>query len=80
MRSVYKHPLTLSLGPPQTITGCRYVLRGAEVFSFSMLEHVLAAGSNGSVVFWDRRAGSKPLAQLDDTHMDDVTQVGWCAY
>lgn len=39
------------------------------------MENVLAAGSNGVVMFWDRRAGSKPLAQLDDTHMDDVTCV-----
>ncbi|KAG2442663.1 hypothetical protein HXX76_002746 [Chlamydomonas incerta] len=55
----------------------RYEVRGQEVFSFSSLGHMLAAGSTGEVVFWDRRqgSGSKALAKLDDTHMEDVTQV-----
>ncbi|PNH12718.1 WD repeat domain-containing protein [Tetrabaena socialis] len=52
----------------------RYQVRGQDVFSFSSLEHVLAAGTTGEVVFWDRRGG-KQLAKLDDTHAEDVTQV-----
>lgn len=40
-----------------------------------MLDAVVAAGGQGSVLFWDRRT-RRPLAEFDDTHMDDVTQVG----
>jgi hypothetical protein len=47
-------------------------------------EHVVAAGGQGEVIFWDRRAtagagggGGKELGRLDDTHMEEVTQVGW---
>lgn len=56
-------------------------MRGQEVFSFSSLGHMLAAGSTGEVLFWDRRqgSGSRTLAKLDDTHMEDVTQASSAA-
>jgi hypothetical protein len=41
-------------------------------------EHLVAAGGQGEVIFWDRRAaggGGKELGRLDDTHLEDVTQV-----
>lgn len=40
-----------------------------------MLGHVVVAGGPGSVLLWDRRV-NKALAKMEDTHMDDVTQVG----
>lgn len=46
-----------------------------ELFSFAVAEHVLAAGGQGNILFYDRRAGGKQLACFDDTHMDDVTQL-----
>ncbi|EFJ51916.1 hypothetical protein VOLCADRAFT_86900 [Volvox carteri f. nagariensis] len=52
----------------------RYEVRNQEIFCHSSLEHVLAAGITGEVLFWDRRT-RKPLAKLDDTHAEDVTQV-----
>lgn len=51
-----------------------YQMHGQELFSFSMWRHMLVGGTSGEVVFWDRR-NRKVLAKLDDTHMDDVTQV-----
>jgi WD40 repeat protein len=48
---------------------------GHELLCFSMHEHLLAAGGQGDVLFWDKRS-SKQLASFTDTHMDDVTQVG----
>ncbi|GFR41096.1 hypothetical protein Agub_g1740 [Astrephomene gubernaculifera] len=51
-----------------------YKVQGQEVFSFSSLGHVLAAGTAGEVRFWDRRTRQQ-LATLDDTHAEDVTQV-----
>ncbi|KXZ56859.1 hypothetical protein GPECTOR_1g775 [Gonium pectorale] len=54
----------------------RYQVHGQELFSLSSLNHVLAAGTSGEVLFWDRRVtGNKLLAKLDDTHAEDVTQV-----
>ncbi|MEW5309955.1 MAG: hypothetical protein WDW38_001795 [Sanguina aurantia] len=46
----------------------------AELFSFAVLGHVVVAGGPGSVLLWDRRV-NKALAKMEDTHMDDVTQV-----
>mmetsp|Transcript_9252 Transcript_9252/g.17334 ORF Transcript_9252/g.17334 Transcript_9252/m.17334 type:complete len:415 (-) Transcript_9252:397-1641(-) len=51
-----------------------YTLPDAEIFSHSNLEFVLCAGTTGLIQFWDRRTGAG-LSKLDDTHMDDVTQV-----
>ncbi|CAM0912291.1 unnamed protein product [Alopecurus aequalis] len=48
-----------------------------EMFSFSFggsSGNQLAAGSNSQVLLWDWRS-SKQLACLEDSHMDDVTQV-----
>eukprot|EP00775_Hariotina_reticulata_P001783 gene1783-2117_t len=45
-----------------------------ELYSFSVLDNLVAAGGQGDVLFWDRRT-QKPLAAFDDMHMDDVTQV-----
>ncbi|KAM0901007.1 hypothetical protein ACQ4PT_020265 [Festuca glaucescens] len=48
-----------------------------EMFSFSFggsSGNLLASGSNSQVLLWDWRS-SKQLACLEDSHMDDVTQV-----
>ncbi|KQJ81645.1 WD repeat-containing protein GTS1 [Brachypodium distachyon] len=48
-----------------------------EMFSFSFggsSGNLLAAGSNSQVLLWDWRS-SKQLACLEESHMDDVTQV-----
>ncbi|EEE53071.1 hypothetical protein OsJ_35824 [Oryza sativa Japonica Group] len=54
------------------------LLRGSqELFSFSFggsSGNLLAAGSNSQVLLWDWR-NSKQLACLEESHMDDVTQV-----
>lgn len=64
-----------------TFPSPRFQVRGQEVLSFSVLEHVVGAGSTGEMVFWDRRTAGgggygKVLGRLDDTHAEDVTQVG----
>lgn len=46
-----------------------------ELFSFAVHEHMLVAGGQGEVIFWDRRSPAQPVATLSDTHMQDVTQV-----
>jgi len=46
-----------------------------ELYTFDVSGHVIAAGGQGSVLFLDRRAPGRPLAEFDDTHMDDVTCV-----
>eukprot|EP00252_Welwitschia_mirabilis_P013259 TRINITY_DN2921_c0_g1_i2.p1 TRINITY_DN2921_c0_g1~~TRINITY_DN2921_c0_g1_i2.p1 ORF type:complete len:361 (-),score=60.44 TRINITY_DN2921_c0_g1_i2:149-1231(-) len=48
-----------------------------EIFSFSIggsANHLLAAGSNAQILFWDRRCNSQ-VACLEECHMEDVTQV-----
>jgi len=45
-----------------------------ELLCFGLLEHVVAAGGMGELHFWDRRT-RRQAAKLDDTHMDEVTQV-----
>ncbi|WVZ72516.1 hypothetical protein U9M48_020959 [Paspalum notatum var. saurae] len=56
------------------------LLRGGmsqEMFSFSFggsSGNLLAAGSNAQVLLWDWR-NSKQVACLEESHMDDVTQV-----
>ncbi|TVU51611.1 hypothetical protein EJB05_03051 [Eragrostis curvula] len=56
------------------------LLRGGasqEMFSFSFggsSGNLLAAGSNSQVLLWDWR-NSKQVACLEESHMDDVTQV-----
>jgi hypothetical protein len=47
---------------------------GHELLCFSMHEHLLAAGGQGDVLFWDTRS-CKQMGSFSDTHMDDVTQV-----
>uniref|UniRef100_A0A0E0MLL1 Uncharacterized protein n=1 Tax=Oryza punctata TaxID=4537 RepID=A0A0E0MLL1_ORYPU len=66
----------------QTNFGDDYVFQIAswgsqELFSFSFggsSGNLLAAGSNSQVLLWDWR-NSKQLACLEESHMDDVTQV-----
>ncbi|KAL5201869.1 hypothetical protein ABZP36_036223 [Zizania latifolia] len=53
-----------------------------ELFSFSYggsNGNLLAAGSNSQVLLWDWR-NSKQLACLEESHMDDVTQVKFAPY
>lgn len=48
-----------------------------EIFSFCIggsSNNLLAAGANSQIFFWDWRNG-KQLACLEESHMDDVTQV-----
>lgn len=47
---------------------------GQELLCFGLLEHVVAAGGSGELLFWDRRT-RRQAAKLDDTHMEEVTQV-----
>lgn len=39
-----------------------------------MHEHVIAAGADSEVLFWDRRTG-KPMGSFQDAHAEEVTQV-----
>lgn len=45
-----------------------------ELYCFGVHGHVVAAGTSGELLLWDRRTGSK-AGVLDDTHMDEITQV-----
>ncbi|KAG9443778.1 hypothetical protein H6P81_015118 [Aristolochia fimbriata] len=48
-----------------------------EIFSFSFggsADNLLAAGSNAQIIFWDWRNG-KQISCLEESHIDDVTQV-----
>lgn len=45
-----------------------------EVSSFSVLNHLVAVGGHGNVLFFDRRT-RKRLGCFEDTHLEDVTQV-----
>ena len=53
---------------------CSYQAAGHEVNCFGAHEHMVAAGGQGEVVFWDRRT-LREMGKLEDTHMEDVTQV-----
>ncbi|XP_068663228.1 WD repeat-containing protein GTS1 [Aristolochia californica] len=48
-----------------------------EIFSFSFggsADNLLAAGCNAQIIFWDWRSG-KQISCLEESHVDDVTQV-----
>lgn len=49
-----------------------------ELCSFAVLDNVLVAGGQGEVFFWDRRSPGQPVVTMQDTHMEDVTQVCCC--
>ena len=53
---------------------CRYECPGQEAHGCSCNENVVAAGTNDTLCFWDRRT-QRVLHKLDDTHMDIVTIV-----
>jgi len=59
----------------------QYTRQGQELWSFSAgggsTGHLLAAGGNAQVVFWDRRKG-KVAAAWDEMHTEAVTQVRAC--
>ena len=57
----------------------RFHVLEQELLSFDVLEHVLTAGGVGELHFWDRRMHTV-AAKLEDTHMDEVTQVGWVSH
>ncbi|KAL6760401.1 WD40-repeat-containing domain protein [Haematococcus lacustris] len=54
-------------------TAC-YMAAGHQLNCLGAREYEVAAGGQGEVIFWDRRTGAE-LGRLDDTHMEDVTQV-----
>ena len=45
-----------------------------ELLSLAVSGHTVAAGAEGSILFWDRRIGAQ-AAVFDDTHSEAVTQV-----
>lgn len=47
---------------------------GQELLSLAVSGHTVAAGAEGSILFWDRRTGAQ-AAVFDDTHSESVTQV-----
>ncbi|CAH9145782.1 unnamed protein product [Cuscuta epithymum] len=56
---------------------CIYAGPSKELFSFSFggaSDNLVAAGCNSQILFWDWRT-PKQVACLDESHMEDVTQV-----
>ena len=55
---------------------CRLVAeqKDQELLSLAVSGHMVAAGAEGSILFWDRRTGVQ-AAVFDDTHSEAVTQV-----
>eukprot|EP00877_Chromochloris_zofingiensis_P001510 jgi/Chrzof1/1135/Cz01g41150.t1 len=51
-----------------------YQVAGQELHSLAMWDHVVAAGGQGDIFFFDRRT-HQPLVAFNDMHMEDVTQV-----
>ena len=47
---------------------------GQELLSLAASGHTVAAGAEGSILFWDCRTGAQ-AAVFDDTHSEAVTQV-----
>eukprot|EP00891_Asterochloris_glomerata_P000591 jgi/Astpho2/591/Aster-x0944 len=47
---------------------------GQELLSLAVSGHTVAAGAEGSILFWDRRTGAQ-AAVFDDTHSESVTQA-----
>lgn len=52
----------------------RYEAHGHELYSFGASGHLVVAGADGKLLFWDRRT-QKPLGCFADTHAKEVTQV-----
>ena len=50
---------------------------GQELLCLAVSGHTVAAGAEGSILFWDRRKGAQ-AAVFDDTHLEAVTQVLIC--
>ena len=46
-----------------------------ECLSFAVHDHLVVAGGQGEVIFFDRRSAVSPLSVLEDTHQEDVTSV-----
>lgn len=53
---------------------CSFASGTGKLFSFSLAGNQLAGGSEGKILFWDRRTG-KQCGAFTDTHAEDVTQV-----
>ena len=53
---------------------CSFASGTGKLFTFSFAGNQLAGGSEGQVLFWDRRTG-KQCGAFTDTHAEDVTQV-----
>ncbi|KAK9819875.1 hypothetical protein WJX72_003515 [[Myrmecia] bisecta] len=51
-----------------------YTAARQELFTCSQSSHLVAAGSEGKIIFWDRRT-HKQCGCFDETHAQDVTQV-----
>lgn len=63
-------------------TDSRYTTGGQYLNCLDSSDSLLAVGTNGSVLFWDRRKASssneattESLAEFGDTHEAEVTQV-----
>ena len=52
----------------------RFSAGHSKLWSFSVAGNHVAAGSDGQVLFWDRRTGQQAAA-FTDMHAEDVTQV-----
>ena len=53
---------------------CSFASGTGKLFSLSLAGNQLAAGSEGQVLFWDKRSG-KQCGAFTDTHAEDVTQA-----
>ena len=54
---------------------CRFTApKGLTLSSLAAAGHMVAAGAEGCICFWDQRSGEQ-LACFDDTHPESVTQV-----
>lgn len=60
-------------------TACSYQVAGQELHSLAMWDHVVAAGGQGDIFFFDRRT-HQPLVAFNDMHMEDVTQASQTGY
>ena len=49
--------------------------RGQPFYSIATNTNVIVAGTNEDIIFWDVRNTKVPMAVLDESHCEDITQV-----